>query len=257
MSVTICSVFPIKQEQRRGTFTPNSSYVMDAAKDGEVKTLVVTDQKTGRYIGADVSVPVAVEAIEVAVDLVSHFRDQWVIRGLPPTAGPGIWIPADKETPTPEEIAKAYAGQKEFAAGIIKQAEHFFVKQQLYNITDVHHEMAKVLGIEGRDWQQGQSRAKTKLCIWCQKPIPESAAKCGYCNEIVDRARYDALVAQTAPQPVPAPHDPPVVDTVNAPLAMPEVEEEEVVDFDLSLPESPVVEEAKRITKPARLKRGK
>jgi hypothetical protein len=200
----------MRQVERREMFTPKSEYILEAAPSDSFSTLEIEQQTQGRYVGNKLDMPETIAVEQIALDLLSSFRDGFGFRNV--EGKPGIWITESKNgIPTAAEIEAATRDQMLFADSVIEQATRFWRRKKYEDINEVHHMMAAWRGVEGLDWQEGTSLNQAMKCPFCKKAVPGGTIKCQYCTEIIDYEAYEAMRfkigAPAKPEPEPEPEE--------------------------------------------------
>jgi hypothetical protein len=208
--LTIVSVYPEERRAERH-YGPEktsgySTFVLPAAPLGEFTTLTIEDCYEQVYYGETVGKkPRIVEAMEIAQDLVAHWRD--IVIGTDSGYGPGIFI-AKGDVPTEEELENARASQEAYFEYLIQQAEQKHRDNKGDEITDTHRAAAKWMGREGYEWTKRISQIVTKECPLCTVQIPAKAVICPNCHHQI-AALPANIAAFSNPAPVAAPEPPP------------------------------------------------
>jgi hypothetical protein len=190
--VTMLSIFPIACVAYRNfgpnmTGAINQKYILPKAEKGGYTKLDVYDafERQPDYnamtvVGKPVFSPIPVPARIIVADL---FKE-WVENRLGCGNGlrPGIAIIRGDE-PTKEELLSLVPQQEAYAKGLYHDAMGMADKHQWREITDLHREMAKWLGLKAKWIEDAETnRQELKKCSECRMEIPADARVCHICR---------------------------------------------------------------------------
>jgi hypothetical protein len=195
MKATIVSIYPLERRHFLPRHTKRNTYILPAAEPGTFIKDVVDDDDVMDYVGHGRNFPFRQPGEQIANALVDVWTGGQAFIGLAAGAKPGIaWLPG---TPSDSEIIESgilnelRTAQHLFANSVVKYADWLESKERRHSINEIHHLMAKYLGLEGRAWQEAAMKREDMTQCWaCQKMIPRNAAKCPFCQEVVDAELY-------------------------------------------------------------------
>jgi hypothetical protein len=196
IKVVIASIYPLPLVEERPGYSPQSVFKLPAAAPGEVQYLEIGDCEISDYAGYGKSTMRGdtTTAEKVSADLLRCWTQGFP--GVPDSAkaSPGIMIIAG-DTATAEELAIMESKQREFARICIMNADLNHGKNRPDLITKRDHALAAWLKVTGRPWQERLDRSAIKACPFCGAQNVAEASKCANCREVIDRVRYDAVLA--------------------------------------------------------------
>jgi hypothetical protein len=196
--VTMVSIFPIACVAFRNfgpemTGAVNQKYVLPAAEKGSYSTLEIydafqriPDNDATQAIGRQVFHPSPIACRIIAND----FFKEWVENRLGCGGGyrPGIGI-IEGDKPSKEFLAALVPQQEAYAKGLYHDAQGMADKHQFRQITELHREMAKWLGLKAT-WIEDMETSKQdmKKCTECRMEIPADARVCHICRNVQQKA---------------------------------------------------------------------
>jgi hypothetical protein len=128
--------------------------------------------------------PNPLSALDVCRSLVTSWASD-VIEGSG-DMGPGIMVIEGTE-PEAGELARVRQRQTDYARTLINSAGTLFAKGQLKDISDLHRNMARWMGVMNVPWIAKLEQVEMKNCRACGESIRMNALRCKECNvDLVD-----------------------------------------------------------------------
>lgn len=227
MTAKIASIYYLPLEALREKYTSVPFKLPAVPKNGSPEILVVNDyvqMEKQPYILGGGHKPVTIKGEEIAACLVKEWSENGL--GQSPDCGPGIWIvretvpviddlgnyvvdaakkpqfraatDEEKAAMFEEDHLKAIERQEKWGDYLIQEGNILASDpegRKIRLISPAMKESAKYFGREV-PWTSTLKAGDRKTCPFCAKSISPVAAVCEFCNNVVDKARYDTLKAQ-------------------------------------------------------------
>ena len=233
MTVSIASLYFMPTSLRRPLY--GGVYDIPAVSKGSPHAFLniidaIQPEKQPFILGGG-RIPITIHARDIATDYVKSNARNGL--GMSEDCGPAIWIvrdsvpmlnpdgtplldvekraqyrPATEEEKSQmwaEDMATQTARQDRWCDWLISQGDILDAdpeqKQRVW-ITPTMRVGAKYAGREGGWVDRSAARADAnKMCQFCTKSIPTASVVCQFCQNVVDRAKYDVLTAKPAMAP--------------------------------------------------------